>query len=152
MSTQFERDVERATRRLEKISTRAIESANTVWRIAARPLVNEIKRRAPVSDAPHSRYSGGKIVATYQPGNLRRSFKILRFQRSPALFIGPEVGKNTANDGYYAHFQEFGAPAAGVPPQPFVGPSAAAAGPDVLRIATKALKREIEITAKAFGR
>lgn len=145
---QFQRDVDRTIRRMRHLADQTIASANPILRVAARPLVNEIKRRAPVSDGEHSRYQNGQIVATYRPGNLRRSFRVLKFSRSPALFVGPKVGAEGAADGYYAHWQEFGAPAAGIPPRPFVGPAEQAAGPTVLRIATSALRKKIEVTAK----
>lgn len=115
-------------------------------------LISAIQGRAPESEAPHSRYKGGRIVATYYPGNLRRAFRTLVFRRSAAVFVGPKLDKagsggdfrGNRTDGYYAHWVEFGAPAAGLPPRPFVKPAADAAGPLVLRLATEFLKRKIE--------
>lgn len=150
MDAKLQRDIDRTVRRLEKLAAKTIAGSNTVLRKSAVPLVNEIKRRAPVSDEPHSRYKNGQIDVTYQPGNLRRSFRVLKFRRSPALFVGPLVGPDGSADGYYAHWQEFGAPAAGIPPRPFVKPAADAAGPVVLKLATNALKRQIEVTAKGL--
>jgi len=55
----------------------------------------------------------GRKVATYYPGNLRKSIKRLRFRKSPREFIGPKLVKKgksggeyglsgTRVDGYYA--------------------------------------------------
>lgn len=145
---KFQRDVDKTIQRIRVLADKTIASANPILRAASRPLVNEIKRRAPVSKEEHSRYQNGQIVATYRPGNLRRSFRVLRFSRSPSLFVGPKVGSDAAADGYYAHWQEFGAPAAGIPPRPFVAPAEQAAGPTVLRLASEALKKQIQLTAK----
>ena len=38
----------------------------------------------------------------YRPGNLRRSMKRLnQLKRSPAVFVGPDLGKRAKYDGYY---------------------------------------------------
>lgn len=138
--------------KLRRVSTTAKKDSQQAFKEAAPLLVSAIQGRAPESDAPHSRYSGGRIVATYYPGNLRRSFRTLVFRRSAAVFVGPKLDKaggkgdfrGNRTDAYYAHFVEFGAPAAGLPPRPFVRPAAEAAGPIVLRLATEFLKRKIE--------
>ena len=132
---------------------------------AAAPLVEEIRFRAPVSDEPHNRYSTSKLVkgirapkgqgrvtATYMPGNLERSFNVLKFRRSKsAVYVGAKLDKSgssgtfagTRTDGYYAIWQEYGAPAAGVPPRPFVGPAVDAVKNEVLQIAVKEFERTI---------
>lgn len=121
---------------------------------AAVPLIAEIQRRAPVSEAPHKRYSGGKVVATYYPGNLKRSFaKTLIFRNSDAVWVAPKVGSGTQGDfkgaradGYYAHLVEFeyGLPSKGKRPKPFVGPSVDAAAPQVYRIAIGLIKLRLK--------
>jgi len=98
---------------------------------AAIPLRDEAKRNIPKSLRTHHRYktskaSGkirapkgrGRIVATYEPGNLRNSIRILKFRRSSAVFVGPKVAKRGGGsgrygrgrrvDGYYAAWIEFG--------------------------------------------
>ncbi|MBE9489194.1 MAG: HK97 gp10 family phage protein [Bacteroidetes bacterium] len=60
----------------------------------------------------------GKVVATYYPGNLKRSIKVLRFRMATrTLTIGPKYTRNSHGDfnnskrvdGWYAHLVEFGA-------------------------------------------
>ena len=139
-------------RKLRRVSTIAKQESQQAFKDAAPVLVSAIRGRAPESDVPHSRYNGGRLVATYYPGNLRRAFRTLVFRRSAAVFVGPKLDKagsggdfkGNRTDGYYAHWVEFGAPAAGLPPRPFVKPAADAAGPLVLRLATEFLKRKIE--------
>lgn len=83
----------------------------------AKQLVLAIQARAPVGKKIHKRYDSGlkragrgegDVVATYKPGNLKRSFRILgKLRRMKAgVMVGPLLnGKKT--DGYYAHFVEF---------------------------------------------
>lgn len=161
-------EIERLKKKLYAISDNAKKESQNAFKEAAPVLISAIQARAPQSDAPHVRYNSpkltgklrapnglGKIVATYMPGNLKRSFKTLVFRRSASIYVGPKLDKQGSGgtfsgaraDGYYAHWQEFGAPEAGITPQPFVRPAVSAAGPTTLRIATVLLKRVIEKTA-----
>lgn len=64
------------------------------------------------------RYSGGKKVASYKIGNLKRSVKILHhLRRSPFAIVGPKKNKGTKTgyfdnytrvDPYYAHMVDQG--------------------------------------------
>lgn len=152
MDTQTQSEINALLRRLRRVSTTAKRESQQAFKSAAPVLISAIQGRAPESDAPHSRYSGGKIAATYHPGNLRRSFRTLVFRRSAAVFVGPKLAKGNSGgdfkgnrtDAYYAHFQEFGAPAIGLPPRPFVKPAVNAAGGLTLRLATEFLKRKID--------
>lgn len=162
---EFERELALLKKKLAAVSANAKKSSQGAFRQAAPILISAIQGRAPQSDAPHHRYDTpklssqlrapnglGKIVATYMPGNLRRSFKTLVFRKSAAVFVGPVLDKRggggtfsgARTDGYYAHWVEYGAPEAGIAPQPFVRPAVAAAGGTTLRLATEILKREIE--------
>lgn len=65
---------------------------------------------------PVKRYKNGKVVATYYPGNLRRSVQLLDLKNTPNKFVGYVVqprgkGRGTFKgenkvDGYYARFVE----------------------------------------------
>lgn len=87
---------------------------------------------APRSLKPHYRYSTpklnnklrapkgmGKIVATYYPGNLGTSIRVLRFARAQSkVFVGAKLakgvspqgnfGRGARADGYYLHMVEKG--------------------------------------------
>ena len=113
----------------------------------------------------------GQIVATYLPGNLKGSIKTMRFRRSnSAVFVGPVVSRsgtgtfgptstyeggimpsNARSDGYYGQFVEFGAPAIGVSPNPFMKPAADQAGGTALRLAVTELKDAIEKAGRKEG-
>lgn len=142
-------EINELVRRINKVSTNAKKESQAAFRMAAKPIIAAIQAKAPVSDEPHSRYIGGRKVATYYPGNLKRSFKTLTFRRSAAIFIGPKLDKagskgdfkGNRTDGYYAHFVEFGT--IDQPPKPFVRPAAAQAGPPALRMAANELRRAI---------
>ena len=168
MDAQTQREINALIKILQGVSIEAKKQSQKAFKEAAGPLISAIKARAPISEKAHSRYkttklSGGikapkgmgQIEATYHPGNLQRSFRTLKFRRSPAVFVGPRLDRNTSGvfkgnraDGYYAHFMEFGAPAQNVPAQPFVRPAVDAAGDLVLRFASELLKKDIEALNK----
>jgi len=164
------RDITDLISRLGKMSEEVQKRTIPIMSKAALPLIEEIQFRAPVSDEPHDRYSTskvsssirapkgqGNVVATYMPGNLERSFSILKFRRSKsAVYVGARLNKSGSTgtfsgqrtDGYYAAWQEYGAPAAGIPPRPFVGPAVDAVKNEVLQIAVNEFKKTIEREAK----
>ena len=165
MDAQLNKEIALAVFKLRGISKAASRASSRALTRAAQPLVHEIQFRAPTSDEPHSRYDTpkaskrlkapkgqGKVVATYTPGNLERSFDVLKFRRSRAVFVGPKVDKAGSRglfsggrtDGYYGQWQEFGAPNAGIVPRPFVAPAVAAARNEVGQIAVAELKKAIE--------
>lgn len=173
MDANLTKEISAAILKLKGLSKAANRAVKGSLSKAAVPLLEEIQGRAPVSDEPHYRYStpkaskkikapkgSGKIIATYMPGNLERSFETLRFRRAKnAVFVGPKFDKEGSTgtfsgqrtDGYYAAWQEFGAPNAGVPPRPFIGPSVAAVGSQVGRIAVDELKKAIEKYAQSVA-
>lgn len=99
---------------------------------SAEPLVQALRQGAPQSRYKHHRYSTPKLVkklrapngkgvrvATYGPGNLKRSMKKLALRRmKKGIMIGPKFAKRGSAtgvfnnsvrvDGYYAHFVEKG--------------------------------------------
>lgn len=166
---ELQRELAKLKKKLYEVSDNAKKESQNAFKQAAPLLISAIQARAPESDEPHFRYNTpklsdklrapngmGKIVATYMPGNLRRSFKTLVFRKSAAVYVGPKLDKRGSGgvftgsrvDGYYAHWMEFGAPEIGLQPRPFVRPAAESAGPVVLRLATQLLKREIESKAR----
>ena len=61
----------------------------SLLRTAAKPFVGAAKANAPYSSEPHHRYSRGERVATYAPGHLRRSIRVLSLKRTPDILIAP---------------------------------------------------------------
>lgn len=151
---QLQKEIEALKRKLQRVGERPRAQSNRAFKEAARILISAIQGRAPESDKVHWRYEtgGGAIVAEYHPGNLKRSFKALVFRQSEAVFVGPKLDKGKKGgiykgakvDGFYAHWMEFGAPEAGIPPRPFVRPAVDAAGKTTLKFAAELLKREIQ--------
>lgn len=104
--------------------------------IASKPLVQAVKAATPVGTKEHSRYSKGVKVATYKPGNLKRSMQVLRFRRAKnAVFVGPKLG-GVRVDGYYAHIVEGR--------RPFFMPVIDAMASSVLSEAVALFKKDIE--------
>jgi hypothetical protein len=171
MNPALQAEINDLIRTLQGVSDTAKKDSDRVLTEAAGPLRSAIAGRAPVSDAPHKRYSTPKISkkirapkgmgvvkATYQPGNLSRSFAVLSFRRAKfAKFVGPKIDKRGGGrmpDGYYAHMVNFSA--ANVdgsmrPGQHFVEAGVAAGGPVALKIATDLMKRTIENYARQKG-
>lgn len=155
MRTQIEVD-EAEFRRLYLLLERRGRRAMAQRREALAPIGDfvaaAIAGRAPISDRPHYRYKKGQgKVATYFPGNLRRSVKRLPLRRTRDVWVGPFLDKTNAGgiyssdakvDGYYAHFVEYGTVRA--PAQPFVDAGLATAAPIALRLAVDAMKKLIE--------
>ena len=109
------KDVAKVINRLNKIPYHLREKERKkILRKAAKPLTRAAKANVPRSNKPTHRYSNGKIIATYYPGNLRRSIKVLPLRRTINIFVGPHTKGGSGNfkgrrvDGYYANFVEKG--------------------------------------------
>lgn len=120
LNPRLQSEINDLIRKLQKLEPHVKKGAQDDLARAAEILVGAIKRNTPIGSTPHSRYSTakvsksirapkgmGNVVATYQPGNLQRSFRVLKFRRSEAVFVGPKLNLKRA-DGYYAHWVEFG--------------------------------------------
>lgn len=82
-----------------------------VLRAGAQPLIKSARSFTPRSSRPHYRYPKSGERIKYNPGNLKRSVKVLKLNRSQDVFIGPKQGGTSAReiggpgqpvDGYYA--------------------------------------------------
>ena len=131
---------------------------------SAKPLVEAAKANVPESLEVHYRYrtskaSGkfrapkgkGNIVATYEPGNLRNSIRIMRFRKSNAVFVGPKVAKRGATgrygsgrrvDGFYAAWIEYGT--SKIAPVGYMRRAVGSTGTLVQARTIKALKKKID--------
>jgi len=125
MPTQIEIEVAQAVKKLhslrKELSKRELQKP---LRESARILVKEARSNIPKHTKPHHRYGTskvvgkirapkgfGRIVATYYPGNLRRSLQILTFRKSKNVFVGFKARRGASSkgtfkgrkfDGYYA--------------------------------------------------
>lgn len=163
-------EVNDVVRALRLLSTQIQRDIKDDLKGPADLLVSAIKGRTPVSAKPHSRYKkitssrkramkgAGVIVATYRPGNLKRSFRVLgklRRMRN-AVMVGALLGGKRA-DGYYVHMvnndvkMTNGKIRIG---QRFVDSAIIAAGPIVLRVIQQIVSSKIETTdrqTRSFG-
>ena len=113
MDAQLQRDLNQVINTIRGISGAISKEAKNELKEAAGPLLLAIKTTAPKGYKTHNRYpklgagkkaakGSGRVLATYKPGNLKRSYRILRFRRSKlAVFVGVKLGGKV--DGYYAH-------------------------------------------------
>lgn len=153
----LQEEVNYAIRQLGKVARQSKTDGRVALRKAAKPLIASARSKAPQSDEPHHRYLNGEMVATYYPGNLRRSIRALTFRRSGAVFVGPNLAgsgwkgvfQGNKVDGYYAHMVEFGT--SNQRPQPFMRPTAREVGPAALKIAVAEIKKQIETYANSIA-
>lgn len=113
MDAQLQRDLNQVINTIRGISGAISKEAQTELKAAAKPLMLAIRTAAPRGTKTHTRYvshgrkkrdgrGDGNVAATYKPGNLKRSYRVLRFRRSKlAVFVGVKLGGKV--DGYYAH-------------------------------------------------
>jgi HK97 gp10 family phage protein len=115
---------------------------------AGKPVIKAARSKINDSDAPHKRYnSKGDHVATYYPGNLKRSLATLPLKKSNDVFIGPKItkGKSTGEfrgrrvDAYYAHMVEGGT--INYPAKPYMRPAAEESRGQVNSIITNEAKK-----------
>lgn len=162
INPRLQAEINDLIRKLQQLEPHMKKGAQEDMASAAEELVAAIKRRAPIGERPHSRYStakvtkkirapkgSGRVVATYQPGNLQRSFRVLKFRRSQAVFVGPKVGNKRA-DGYYAHWVEFGTK--NQKGQKFVSAAVSAVGNNVLNYITELLGKRVTAYATKVGK
>lgn len=115
-----------------------------IIRVQTRPTIQAARQRAPISSEPHSRYSGGVEVRTYDPGNLRRSIGNItsKNRKYPNILVGPKAGAKKKYDGFYGHFVEFGT--VNMPAQPFMRPAYESTGQGVGDGTADKVARKIE--------
>lgn len=104
---------------------------------AATILKNSMVQKVPVGNRVVKRYINGKVVATYHPGNLKRSIQILDLKDKKNAYVGVKrlskgkskgVFRGSNVDGYYAHMVEYGRHK-----RPFIRPAVDAVGAKVLQ-------------------
>lgn len=118
---------------------------NIVINRASSILVRAMRDGAPVANRTLYRYRNGKKVATYEPGNLLRSIKILdHFKNKRANYVGVAIkprgrgkgrfsGENV--DGWYARFVERRTP--------FIRPAVDRVGDNVVGLMTDFVSKKI---------
>ena len=109
MSTKLSAEIKKEFRKLEYGARKAIANElTTVMEKHADPVLQALKNNTPVivSGKNVTRRENGRVVAVYEPGNLRKSMAIFKGQstRFPKIYLGPQVGKQKEDDGYYAYF------------------------------------------------
>jgi hypothetical protein len=104
-------------RELEKLASRLTkQELKKATRKSVAVFVKTAKQMTPVGKVTHHRYINGRKVASYYPGNLRRSIGILKLRNKNITYIGHRLaGKGEAqsvfrgnkHDGYYGAIVEY---------------------------------------------
>jgi len=128
-SKEFDKAIEKLYKVLSYFSRK---ERLALLRKSGKPILEAAKNNIDDNAKPVKRYNTPKVIgklrapkgagvvdATYHPGNLRKSIKMLTFRSSSDIFVGPKIRKKdfkgdfglsaTRVDGYYAHMVEFGA-------------------------------------------
>lgn len=170
MNAQLQQELNTLIRNLQGLSPSMKGRGTKVLVEGAEIMRAAIARRTPQGKSPHTRYQTqkanknirapkgqGQAVATYQPGNLKKSFSVLRFRRSKAVFIGPQIDKSAGGkmpDGYYAHMLEFSSKNVDGSLRPgkgFVAAAVAMVDNTVLRYVVEGLKGNIRKYVRSRG-
>lgn len=118
MDRRTDADIKKFIKALERVVTQ--HDMKEILERSVRPTIDAVQNRIPIEKYKRTRYLNGKKVATYYPGNLRRSFKLLdklnkrhlkgNFALRKVWFginlhRGDSRGvfKGSRTDGYYAH-------------------------------------------------
>lgn len=157
MDAQLQADLNKVLKTLKGVEPFVRKSGKEDLKEAAKILATAVAIRTPVGIKTHKRYpkrtgrkaskGSGNVLATYKPGNLRRSIRVLAFRRSPAAWVGPKLGKTP--DGYYAHMVERGTK--NQPAQEFFKKAVASAGNATLNKAIQLISKRISSYASNNG-
>lgn len=109
MSTKLSGQIKREFRKLEYGAQKAIATELTdVMANNANPVLQALRNNTPVikSGKNVTRRENGRVAAIYEPGNLRKSMTIFKGTgtKFPRIYLGPQVGNQKEDDGYYAYF------------------------------------------------
>lgn len=126
----MEQEIEAAARTFRRFGDVVGKDVKRVCALGAAYFASSAEAAAPKGSKTHKRYSTakatksirapkgmGNVVATYMPGNLSRSIKVLDLKRSKnAAYVGAQLKKGAATgmfsgmkaDGYYMHMVERG--------------------------------------------
>lgn len=154
-AADWQKQVNEAVKTLEKLTFNFEKERRGMLESAAQIVISEVQLRAPVGDTVHVRYPSlpkgakkagkgyGRPVAVYYPGNLKRSFGILKLRKTDAVIVGAmlkRAGQTKGSfsgrraDGYYLGFVEydveFGNRSKAA--RPFVRPAYISAAPRVI--------------------
>lgn len=115
---QMEKELKLILKRMKEVpkAIRAKERRKVLVK-AARPLIDSAKSKITDSTRKHYRYRKNGDRIQYEPGNLRKSIRVLSLRKSPDVWVGPKVSRGNGPfgvgrkvDGYYAHFVHDGTP------------------------------------------
>lgn len=112
-TVNFNRQVDATFKRLERaIADYSRKDRRSITRKAAQKIAVQARKTTAFKNSklPHYRKDGFRRIK-YNPGNLRRSLRVLKLGKSQDAFVGPQFAKNKAAeygksgqpvDGYYA--------------------------------------------------
>lgn len=149
-------DINRAVAKLQKFGDVVARNRQRIAALGGAYAAAAAESAAPRSSKPHKRYStpkvtnrlrapkgSGRVAATYYPGNLANSLRVLKFSRAKTkVFVGAKLAKGRSAkgtfglgqraDGYYLHMVERGTKYASA--RPFFTRSIMAASGRVFRV------------------
>jgi len=117
-----------------------------ILRRQVKPLLKQIKSRAPIAEKEIQ-----VIKTKYKPQNLKKSMAIKTspIKNYPNVLVGPRMGANKKNDGFYAFFIQYGT--SKMPKNDFIGDAFNSVGASIEKIASKELENYINKKAKKLN-
>jgi len=110
-------DISDVVREIEKYKDRLTkQELRKATRKVAGVFIKTAKQMAPKGKEIHHRYVNGRRVATYYPGNLKRSIGLLKLRNKNITYIGHRLApkgetqgifRGNKHDGYYGAVVEY---------------------------------------------
>jgi HK97 gp10 family phage protein len=162
-----QKSVDQVIKTLEKLPVALRDDVRKkILRTAAKPLIAAARANVKDSSGIHKRYpklvgkkagkGKGKPLATYTPGNLRRSIGIIALKKTTNIYVGPRVKKDASGvysggryDGYYAHIVELGGKH--FDKKPFMRPAYEATKDTVIKLIADGCRKAVDKYAKENG-
>jgi HK97 gp10 family phage protein len=162
-----QKSVDQVIKTLEKLPVALRDDVRKkILRTAAKPMISAARSNIKDSVKNHSRYprgqkkksakGQGKVIATYTPGNLRRSIGIIPLRKTANIYVGPRSKKDASGvysggryDGYYGVFLEYGTKR--ISARPFMRPAYEATKDTVIKLIADGCRKAVDKYAKENG-
>jgi HK97 gp10 family phage protein len=162
-----QKSVDQAIKTLEKLPLALRDDVRKkILRSAAKPLIAAARSNVKDSSGIHKRYGklvgkkagkgAGSAIATYTPGNLRRSIGIIPLRKTANIYVGPRSKRAASGvysagryDGFYGVFIEYGTRR--ISPRPFMRPAYEATKDTVIKLIADGCRKAVDKYVKENG-
>jgi len=141
-------DMQNAIKKIKKLESfdKKRTKIISILRSSAKPLLNDMKGRAPVSDGGSHRVKTKSLDKVVRPGSLKRSHGIMRSKnrKIAQVLVGFRGGKKAGkNEGFYGGFVNKGK-GNHSSANPYISNSIKSVGPSVKATVSERLKAQLK--------